>query len=140
MRILTNPDVRIASGFVLRSDASLRRMSNAISPAFSIEKTPPPGREKTGGGQHKGGNMQKKHVSIIKRECTEKYSFFAYFVCNFYFKNGSKTLSPEIRETINIYKNHWRENGDRIPLFISASLASSRSRLSFQFSFSSSKI
>ena len=59
MRILTNPDVRIASGFVLRSDASFRRMSNAISPAFSIEKTPPPGREKTGGGQHKGGNMQK---------------------------------------------------------------------------------
>ena len=118
MRIHTNPDVRIASGFVLRSDASLRRMSNAISPAFSIEKTPPPGREKTGGGQHKGGNMQKKqHVSTIKRGSSEKYSFFAYFECNFYFKNGSKTLFPEIRDTVNIYKNHWRENGERIPLF-----------------------
>ena len=36
--------------------------------------------------------MQKKHVSTIKRGSTEKYSFFAYFECNFYFLNGSNQV------------------------------------------------
>lgn len=78
MRILTNPDVRIASGFVLRNDASFRRMSNAISPAFSIKKTPPPeNREKPAAANTKEETCKK--TCLYNKE--GKYRKIQQFSC-----------------------------------------------------------
>lgn len=67
MRILTNPDLRIASGFVLRSDAPLRRMVNAISPAFSIKKNTAAVFFAAAANTKEETMQKKQHVSIIQR-------------------------------------------------------------------------
>ena len=70
--------LRIASGFVLQSDASLRRMLNAISPAFSIKKNTA-AVFFAAAANTKEETCKKQHVSIIKRGSTEKYNNLVVF-------------------------------------------------------------